>query len=244
MVRYRELHEALADEIAAGIHPVGEKFPTEFALCERFRVSRHTVREALRLLQAQGLLERHAGSGTVVRARAPAPYYTQRAETLAELFDYASDTRFEKRHEGLIHARAGLATLLGCEEGDRWLRLAGIRRLVGSGVAVCWTEIFIAERYASIRESHGDGPYYDRLCRRFGLEIAEVEQKISAAAMTTELGPLLGAAPGSPALETRRRYFTPRGEPFEITLSLHPGDRYAVTQRLRRDDSAASQAAA
>src|SRR6201996_1425652 len=75
MTRYKELRQILADEIAAGKHAVGGRFPTEFELCDRFGVSRHTVREALRLLQDQGLLARQAGLGTTVLAHTPGTQY-------------------------------------------------------------------------------------------------------------------------------------------------------------------------
>ena len=61
MTRYMELRQTLAAEIAAGAFAVGAKFPTEYELCDRFSVSRHTVREALRALEDQGLLARQAG---------------------------------------------------------------------------------------------------------------------------------------------------------------------------------------
>lgn len=42
---------------------IGDKIPTESVLCERFGVSRPTIREAQRSLQAQGFIEIRAGSG-------------------------------------------------------------------------------------------------------------------------------------------------------------------------------------
>ncbi|MBQ3078356.1 MAG: FadR family transcriptional regulator [Clostridia bacterium] len=47
----------------------GEKLPNEAALCERFGVSRTTVREAVRSLAAQGVLEVRRGRGTYVSSR-------------------------------------------------------------------------------------------------------------------------------------------------------------------------------
>ena len=242
MTRYMELRQTLSDEIAAGLYPVGGRFPTEYELCDRFEVSRHTVREALRALEDQGLLSRQAGAGTTVLAQTRAPVYTQTFDSLAGLSDYATETRFEKHHEGFVTVREGLAQVLGCAPGERWLRLAGIRRLVADGSAICWTEIFVAEPYGAVRGmiAEGDGPIYDLLQRRFGLDISEVEQRVSAVAVTPEIAGALGIPPSSPALMTRRRYFSGSEAPFEISLGIHPGDRYAHTQRLRRDWKAIS----
>ena len=174
-----ELRQTLVGEIAAGAFAVGGKFPTEHELCERFSVSRHTVREALRALQDQGLLARQAGLGTTVLARAPAALYTQTLDSLGGLFDYATETKFEKHHEGFVAIRAGLADLLGRDAGERWLRFAGLRRLATDGTAICWTEIFVAEPYRAIRDEMAadTGPIYEFIAKRFALEISEVEQR-------------------------------------------------------------------
>lgn len=48
--------EQLRESIVSGAIPLGTQLPSEQDLTERFDVSRSTVREALRILQAQGLL--------------------------------------------------------------------------------------------------------------------------------------------------------------------------------------------
>lgn len=236
MARYKELRQVLAEEIGSGKHAVGERFPTEHELCARFGVSRHTVREALRTLEEQGLLARQAGSGTTVLAQRAPTFYTQTLDSLATLSDYAAETAFRKHHEGFITARDALAETLSCAPGERWLRFAGTR-IAADGAAICWTEIFVAERYAAIRYApvEDNAPVYERIQRQFGLEIFQVEQRISAVAMPAEMARILGVEPASPALITRRRYFAGGQGPFEISLSFHPGARYAYTQLLRRD---------
>ncbi len=52
--------------ILDGSLPVGEALPTEQELAQTFSVGRSTVREALRVLQAQGLL---TGADTTSTAR-------------------------------------------------------------------------------------------------------------------------------------------------------------------------------
>jgi GntR family transcriptional repressor for pyruvate dehydrogenase complex len=54
--------------ILSGILKIGEKLPPERELCEQFGVSRTVVREAVRVLEAKGLLKSQSGSGTYVRA--------------------------------------------------------------------------------------------------------------------------------------------------------------------------------
>ena len=44
----------------------GAKLPNEFALGEKFRVGRSTIREAVKLLSSKGIVEVRQGSGTYV----------------------------------------------------------------------------------------------------------------------------------------------------------------------------------
>jgi DNA-binding GntR family transcriptional regulator len=64
--RYLAVAERLSKAINQGEYGVGSLLPTESELCEKFGVSRHTVREALRKLRDLGLVTRHQGVGTRV----------------------------------------------------------------------------------------------------------------------------------------------------------------------------------
>jgi GntR family transcriptional regulator len=90
---YRGLRATLMAEISGGKFPVGSGFPTDYELCARFRVSRHTVREALRSLQDQGMLVRQPGSGTTVTALPGAPHYVHTIESLEQLYSNARTAR-------------------------------------------------------------------------------------------------------------------------------------------------------
>lgn len=58
--------ETIRDLICSEKYKVGEKLPTETRLCEELKVSRTSVREAFRLLQAQGYVEIRPGRGAFV----------------------------------------------------------------------------------------------------------------------------------------------------------------------------------
>lgn len=69
--KYRQVHLALLREIQSGRLRRGDRLPSEAELVGRFGASRITVGRAVRELQAAGLVERRAGSGTYVRGPAP-----------------------------------------------------------------------------------------------------------------------------------------------------------------------------
>jgi GntR family transcriptional regulator len=50
----------------AGVYVRGEKIPTESELCNEFNTSRITIRQALKILEEQGMLIRKQGIGTLV----------------------------------------------------------------------------------------------------------------------------------------------------------------------------------
>ena len=60
--------DSLRAEIVSGRWAVAERIPNEAALSDLLSVSRGTVREAVRVLVSQGLLDTRQGSGTYVRS--------------------------------------------------------------------------------------------------------------------------------------------------------------------------------
>lgn len=59
--------ESIVDGVVSGAIPANAALPPESALSEQFQVSRITVREAVKLLEAKGLVEVRRGVGAVVK---------------------------------------------------------------------------------------------------------------------------------------------------------------------------------
>src|SRR5215217_2973482 len=68
--KYQQVYTALKREIQSGRLKKGDRLPSEAELVGTFGASRITVGRAVRDLQAAGLVERRAGSGTFVRTPA------------------------------------------------------------------------------------------------------------------------------------------------------------------------------
>ncbi|MDT0317922.1 GntR family transcriptional regulator [Streptomyces millisiae] len=65
---YAQIANVLRERIETGALPSGELLPSEVRLSDEFRVARNTLRRALALLEAEGLIESLPGRGRVVRA--------------------------------------------------------------------------------------------------------------------------------------------------------------------------------
>lgn len=83
---YYQLKEILLEKIRNNEWPINGKIPTERELCEIFKVSRITVRQALYELEKEGYLYRKQGKGTFVTA----PKIEQR---LSSFYSFSEEIR-------------------------------------------------------------------------------------------------------------------------------------------------------
>ncbi len=223
--RYLELAEALrADLSEARLRP-GDALPTEVQLTERFGVSRFTVREALRQLAAEGLIRRKRGSGTIVAA---APALRQALPDTGALLQYAAHSQFMMSPAQKVELNASLAHLLGRPMGEVWFHVRGLRTLPGNPEPIAITDAFLHSRFAGVvsRLQSGHEALFAQLKRLAGLELARVRQEIQAVSASTQVADALGISRGTPCLRIVRHYFAVSGELAEMSVSVHPGQRF------------------
>ena len=66
---YMRVKRLISQEILSGKYQENNKLPTERALCDRYGVSRITIRQSLLKLEEEGLILRQQGKGTFVKPR-------------------------------------------------------------------------------------------------------------------------------------------------------------------------------
>jgi DNA-binding GntR family transcriptional regulator len=230
---YQRVAEELSNEIRAGLHPVGSLFPTEAALCTRFRVSRQTIREALRLLGELGLVSRRQGVGTLVERDRVDEQYVQRLGSLPDLSQYVKETRRKVlRVVDVVAAEAAL--VLPGDPAASWRMLEGLRFLASERTPIAWTQVYVRSAYASVtRERDRDElPLYALIERRHGVKARTVRQEIAGVAIERGVAALLRVPPGSVGLSVRREYVSTSDDIFEVSISIHPADRYRYRMQL------------
>lgn len=228
--RYQQVADALRAAILAGEFADGAQLPTESVLCERHGVSRFTVREALRRLQADGLIKRRRGSGTVVDRSGRA--LRQPLSDVAELLQYAAGSVFDFRRQRVVTAGAALAASIGVDAGSRWVHLSGIRTIGGQPVALSDVYVHVAlERHVAALVP-GPETLFERLARAAGFRIARIEQDISAVLAGAREAGALGVARRSPILKIVRVYKDETGRTVEVSVSLHPAERFTYSMHI------------
>lgn len=230
---YQTVAEELSKAIEDGTYAVGTMLPTEAELCARFGVSRQTIREATRLLLQVGLVSRHQGVGTRVERATVAEAYVQRLGALPDIWQYVKETRRKVLRVADVPAARAKVPLPG-DAAQKWRVLEGLRFAGDEAKPIAWTAIYVHPAYAAVTDAKDRDavPIYSLVERRFGIKTQTVRQEIRAVAIAGEMAGLLRVAPGSPGLSVQRQYFSTQNEIFEVSVSVHPADRYHYTMQL------------
>lgn len=228
--RYRQLADQMRAQITSGKYKPGDALPTEMEICEKHKVSRHTARDALRILTDDGLIERRRGAGTVVAPRS-APAFAQPIGDFDAILQYARDAHFEittaqTADEDTLD-RLGLT-------GD-YLQLIGFRRVADQppqAITAVYIRASLAPKVEIISALPGSISEWIEEHRQVSVE--RVVQRMEAVALNKSQADRLNVSTGYPALRTVRRYRDANGDIMLLSESLHPAGRFAYEMRLDR----------
>jgi len=226
----------LRREITTGHFPIGSQIPTEDELCALFKASRYSVREALRSLTDEGLIARRPRVGSVVTSSTPAERFVQSVPTMQKLLNYPSGTIRTTIGTGYVKASRELAKLLKCGIGDRWFRIRALRYALGSATPLCYTDIYIRPKYAKIMNhpQHKEILVSDQIKEMFGVVTDKTTIEISASHVKASIASILSVEPKSPALVVVRRYTDINMEDYEVSIAVHPANRYTYAFEYQR----------
>ncbi len=228
--RYRQLAEKYRADITSGKYKPGDALPTEMEICETHKVSRHTARDALRILTDDGLIERRRGAGTIV-APLGTPAFAQPIGDFDAILQYARDSRFEitttqTANEETLD-RLGLT-------GD-YLQLIGFRRIADQppqAITAVYIRADLAPEVDTIQALPGS--ISEWIEEQHQVSVKSVVQRMEAVALNKSQADRLNLPKGYPALRTVRRYRDASGDIMLLSESLHPAGRFAYEMRLDR----------
>jgi DNA-binding GntR family transcriptional regulator len=225
--RYRQLADTLRAAIARGDYPVGGQLPPELELAQTHAVSRHTARDAIRLLTEAGLIERRRGAGTTVIASASPQAYVQPLGGVDELLQYAHTARLKLLAQQERRLSEAENQRIGGDIDRTWLVVDGLR--IADALPLALSRIYVPQPSLAAGQS-----VHALLDERFGAAAGRIDQEITAEILSPNDAKVLKAEPGSAALRTLRRYHDDDAL-ILASDSLHPGGRFVYAMRYRRE---------
>ena len=238
--RYRAIADALINDIVGKKHPIGSALPAEAELCQRLQASRHTVREALRILEESGLISRRQGSGSEVIADTPPVRYRQTVDSIEDLLQYGNASRLQLISTREVAADAAMAALLGCAAGAQIIELQAVRserHELRRPFAL--SHIFFAPQPARRRDKllRPDTALAVMLQSLDARTLGRIEQTFEAVALDVTAAGLLQTRKGAPSIRAHRAYFDRQGALIMVAISWHRADLFRYSTVLRHESA-------
>ncbi|ALL71597.1 putative alkanesulfonate metabolism utilization regulator (plasmid) [Paraburkholderia caribensis MBA4] len=232
--RYQRLRDEMVALVAARHWRPGEAIPTEQALAKSYDVAVGTVRKAVDLLVAEGLLERFQGRGTFVR----------RASFDSSLFRFF---RFQTRQgerripesrilrREVVEAPSAVAATLEIPNGAKVIQMSRLRLIDGAPMLA--EEIWLPfDRFAAFAQLElteiGDllYPVYEAQCNQV---IASATETLTVEAIGPLHARLLRIEPGTPAVVIERLAYGYDRQPLEWRRSRGPASEFIYQAEIR-----------
>lgn len=209
----------------------GGEFPGEYALVEQYRVSRHTVREALRTLREEGIVTAHRGRTSKIALP------TEIEQPLGSLYSlFAAVTQSGLTQRSVVRSigfltDADIAARLDSPEDTSLFYLERLRLAGEDPLALdrIWFPGSIAGALAEV--DFTGTAFYDQLYRVCGVRLTGGFEHIRAVMGTHPERTLLDVPPGV-ALFAIERTGLLNGKPVEWRHTLVRGDRFAVSTQF------------
>jgi GntR family transcriptional regulator len=211
-------------------------FPGEHDLVADYHVSRHTVREALRQLRAEGLVTAQRGkvsrfgAGRRLEQRVGEAYSLFRSVEEVGAVQRSVTRELDQRADGVVAARLGL------EESTPLVYLERLRLADGEPLAVdrVWLPAELTRPLLDVDFTHTS--LYGELERHCGIRVSGGWERIRAVVPGRGERTLLNCPATTALFAIDRLGHDDGGRPVEWRQTLVRADRFAVTAAFSADD--------
>ena len=230
---YRQIADALREKISAGELKPGDALPTESSLQEAFNVSRVTVRQALKLLTEEQIVESIQGSGTYVKEERVNYDIYQLTGFYEKLADRNVDTHSEVSIFEVLKADAKLAEKLNLSHDDKVWHVKRVRFIKQKPVNLeeTWMPLALFPDLTWEVMENSKYHYVEQIKK---LVIDRSEQELVPIMPSEEAIAALSLDPAKPILEKVSRGFLKDGRVFEYSRNVFNTDDYKFTLVAKR----------
>ncbi|ENG8677230.1 GntR family transcriptional regulator [Enterobacter hormaechei] len=230
---YRQIADALRQHIQEGELKPGDALPTESTLQEAYGVSRVTVRQALKLLTEQNIIESIQGSGSYVKEERVNYDIYQLTSFYEKLADRNVETHSDVQIFEVVKADASLAQTLLLATGEKVWHVKRVRFIKQKPVTLEETWMPLA-LFPDLTWEVMENSKYHYIEQIKKMVIDRSEQEIVPVMPDEDVIAALGIDPAKPILEKISRGFLKDGRVFEYSRNSFKSEDYRFTLIARR----------
>ena len=235
--RYHQIAHSLRERIAEGRPAAGQRLDNQRSLAREFGVTLMTLRQALEVLERDGLITRRHGLGTFVSS--PIVDYD-----ILHLRTFAGDlsAKGERVATRFLGSRFAVADRwvsreLGLGRRARVFALERLRLVDGHPMSLQLSYLPAAIGEEVAKADLAVTPLRQALSFKLGIEITAARETVSAVHLEAAAARELGCRPGIPAFRSDRVSIGPDGAPVVYDRVFIPGDRFRITRQLHYNGS-------
>jgi GntR family transcriptional regulator len=232
----QQLHDMLLDMLRDEQYEAGSSIPSEFELTERFNVSRATIREALKGLVQEGLLDCRHGKGYFVLSREavihkPITQWQSVTDLMADM-GYTVENRVLRVREESPAPQVRRALQL--EDGQTVVQLERVR--ISQGEPLIYSIDIFPRAFISglLQEQDWSGSLINLFDERWRLHIVSSRTRIRAVVLSPELCAEIGVPAQTAWLCMEQLNVTKDGRPVLFSQDYHRGENFEFYVSRRR----------
>lgn len=232
---YHQLKTLIQSRILSGEYSIGAQLPSEREFCDKYAISRMTVRQAIIDLVNDGLVKRERGRGTYV-AKPKIEQGLQLTSFTEEMKqrNMVPGTRLLSLQSTMADGRS--SSRLHLSEGHKIHSIARLRMADGEPMAIETSHIPVSLLPILSTESLEHGSLY-AILRESGLRMAYAEETVEASLAKSDEAELLHIKSKAPVLLIERTTYLSDNTPLEYVRSVYRADRYKFSLRLTNPES-------
>ena len=231
---YRQLADVLREPIASGAFPVGAELPKEANIAQRFGVSLITVRQALRDLEADGLIRKRSAKPAVVVAKSPTVSLSWNFKNFADMAAYTKDAELKIKSYRRETSPA-IQKVFGLARDESGYCLRAVLQVGDQKKAQITTYFPPAVGARLTRSDFDEVLIFQSVQKHLGVRLAVAHVTVKAEIADAAIAADLDRPVGSPILAIEMLYQSADLQKIEFTIARHPADIFSVTYDAPND---------
>lgn len=228
MIKYHKIASDIKEDILRGNYKPNEQLPFEKELCEKYNSSRMTVKKALDLLVAEGLIVKRRGSGSFIK-----DITEEEIQGIIEKKQFSGLTNTSLGHEvtskvldfEIAKADEKIASTFKIDIGDFVYFIHRVRYIDGEPIVIEKTYMPLSIA-SDMKLENVNGSIYNFLQKKLGLKIQSAHSTVRVKKADESDKENLLLMDNETIAEVEKVVYLENGKAFEYSFTRHRYDKF------------------